>query len=375
MYADRNHVNRRNVTTEVDKNFSACKQFFKMEVEARVIAAALDVMGMTSTEDTPSEDILPSSLVEAASEEQKKFLSDFVFQLVDVYVVNENNIEAHIEELQKESRANDGRLPDGRFGCRFPGCRKSFACNGKRRFLHEKTHGLHTSVKPSTLPPVVKDDVRNYQLALLEYGMLYLNFSDAISEGDGLRILRCWKFFLMFLKADGARSRKYAIEGLHLISQYYAILSPRDAHRLIWNWFIKAKPGLGGNIPLDLALEHYNRVLKEVIKKMGPNASNHNAVNRFCKCISVTKQLLDNFDHDCAVLKQSGRHVQKKCAADLTKIVKQLLEHNVFKCTEGRTYKYFNGCSPSILQRFNLHDAFKWIDEHKKNIVLKKTAR
>ena len=53
---------------------------------------------------------------------------------------------------------------------------------------------------------------------------------------------------------------------------------------------------------------------------MGPNASNHNEVNRFCKCISVTKQLLDNFDHDCAVLKQSGRHVQKKCSVDLKKL-------------------------------------------------------
>ena len=74
----------------------------------------------------------------------------------------------------------------------------------------------------------------------------------------------------MFLKADGARSHKYAIEGLHLISQYYAILSQRDAHRLIWNRFIKAKPGLGGNIPLDLALEHYNRVLKEALRKWGP---------------------------------------------------------------------------------------------------------
>ena len=181
--------------------------------------------------------------------------------------------------------------------------------------------------------------------------MLYLNFSDALSEGHGLRILRCWNFFMMFLKADGARSHKYAIEGLHLISQYYAILSPRDAHRLIWNRFIKPKPGLGG--PLDLALEHYNR---------------------FCKCISVTKLLLDNFDHDCAVLKQSGRHVQKKCAADLTKIVKQLLEHNVFKCNEGRTctYKYFNGCSPSILQRFNLHDAFKWIDNIKRTLLWRK---
>lgn len=51
--------------------------------------------------------------------------------------------------------------------------------------------------------------------------------------------------------------------------QIYALLSPRDAHRLIWNRSVKAKSGLGGNIPLDLALEHYNRVLKQVIKKWG----------------------------------------------------------------------------------------------------------
>ena len=49
--------------------------------------------------------------------------------------------------------------------------------------------------QPSALPiPTsvanVKDDVRNYQLALLEYGMLFMNFTDAISEADGLRILR-----------------------------------------------------------------------------------------------------------------------------------------------------------------------------------------
>ena len=54
LYADRNCVNRRNVTCEVDKNFSACKQFFKMEVEARVIAAALDHMNLTTMNDKPS---------------------------------------------------------------------------------------------------------------------------------------------------------------------------------------------------------------------------------------------------------------------------------------------------------------------------------
>ena len=81
--------------------------------------------------------------------------------------------------------------------------------------------------------------------------------------------------------------------------QIYALLLPKDAHRLIWNRSVKAKHRLGGNIPLDLALEHYNRVLKEVIKKMGPNATSEKAVNRFCKSIAVTKQLTNNFDQDC----------------------------------------------------------------------------
>ena len=72
----------------------------------------------------------------------------------------------------------------------------------------------------------------------------------------------------MFLKADGASTHKYALEGMHLISHVYAILSPRDAHRLILNRFVNAKPGVGGNIPLGLALKHFNCVLKEVIRKM-----------------------------------------------------------------------------------------------------------
>jgi hypothetical protein len=50
----------------------------------------------------------------------------------------------------------------------------------------------------------------------------------------------------------------YALEGLTILCQIYALLSPKDAHRLIWNRSFKAKYDLGGNIPLDLALEHYN---------------------------------------------------------------------------------------------------------------------
>lgn len=160
-----------------------------MEIEARVVAAALHFMQIISLEDTPPEDVLPLSLTDATSETQKQFLKDLAFQIVDTYVVNETNINALIEKLHKH-KADVAVLPDGRFECRFPGCTKSFALDGKRRITHEKTHGLHSQAKVSTSTPIAKDDVCNYQLALLEYGMLFLNFSDAVSEADGLRILR-----------------------------------------------------------------------------------------------------------------------------------------------------------------------------------------
>ena len=131
--------------------------------------------------------------------------------------------------------------------------------------------------------------------------------------------------------------------------QIYALLSPKDAHRLIWNRSVKAKHGLGGNIPLDLALEHYNWVLKEVIKKMGPNTSSEKAVNSFCKSIAVTKQLMDNFDQDCQLFKRSGHHVRKRAVDDLVKVVEQLIKCEAFKEHSNRTYKKFSGVAPLLL--------------------------
>ena len=110
-----------------------------------------------------------------------------------------------------------------------------------------------------------------YQKALLDYGMLILNFLDAIAEGDG-EFFRCWKYFLMYLKHQGRSSTKYALEGLYLMFQVHALLSPRAAHRLVWNRSVKNKRG-SSNIPLDLMLEFYNRIIKEAVKKLGPGAS------------------------------------------------------------------------------------------------------
>ena len=75
----------------------------------------------------------------------------------------------------------------------------------KRRIEHEKLHGLHKEIEAKS-SEAVQDDMFNYQCSLLDIGMIILNFYDAVSEGDGMRVVRCWKFMLPYLTNDGAHS-------------------------------------------------------------------------------------------------------------------------------------------------------------------------
>ena len=105
--------------------------------------------------------------------------------------------------------------------------------------------------------------------------------------------------------------------------QIYALLSPRSAHQLIWNRFIKSKVG-SANISLDLNLDFLNRIVKEAIKKLGPNGSKK-SIDRICRSMKTTKALMENFDAEVKSYKPSGKHVPKSSAKDLQTIVKELL--------------------------------------------------
>ena len=51
----------------------------------------------------------------------------------------------------------------------------------------------------STCPSI--DSVQEYAKETLSLGLLLLEFKDGIREGDGNRVLRCWKYFLLFFRA------------------------------------------------------------------------------------------------------------------------------------------------------------------------------
>ena len=323
------------MSTDVSKNVSASKRFVMLEIDARVVAATMAELNIQSTDEQPDVDKLPSALTDAPVQQKREFLKKLSEKVIDRYVLKEEKIQAILEKVQKanEKEITNQESLEGRFKCRFPGCNKTYQFDGKRRRDHEATHGLFIDGKENCCKSTTKekDDTYNYQSSFLEIGLLVKNFYDAISEGDGQRVVRCWKFMLAYLKEDGASSRKYALEALYLMCQVNSLLSPRAAHRLIWNRFFKTSSGLAGNIPLDLAMEHFNRIIKIVIRNLGPHGLNKLATDRYCKSLPTSRQLLENFDRMCGIYRRSGAHVSRSAIADLRKVVKELVEQRAFQ--------------------------------------------
>ena len=378
MYSDRNLVNRRNVKGDVTAAANACRRFFQLEVESRVIAGTLHVLGMSNIDDKQP----TAKMSLPCSDDDVKSKRDYLYGLaslvVNTFVIDgERNREMEQSTLDLEK--DDDEQPDitGRYHCRFPGCPKTFKHQGKLRRDHEASHTPPLVIRNADTHIIKsksrQDDMLSYQMALLDYGMLIINFWDGISEGDGERVIRCWKFFLLYLKHHGASS-KYALEALYLMFQINTLLSPRSSHRLMWNRFVKNKQGPGGNIPLDLQLEFYNKLVKEAIKKLGPNASKK-SLDRICHSLGITSILMKNFDSNLSVRSRAGKHVKKSAAGDLQKIVNELLVNKAFTHTPGRAYKFYSSIKPSIIDGFDMQKMYLWINNHKKHLILNRKAR
>ena len=102
----------------------------------------------------------------------------------------------------------------------------AFACGD------EGEQGKGKRKRKTTVTPGPKDDVQAYASEVLSLGLLLMEFVDGIREGDGDRIIRCWRYMMLLFKANGRK--KYSIEALNLLQLNYT-LSPRMAAQLTWN--------------------------------------------------------------------------------------------------------------------------------------------
>ena len=155
MYSDRNLVNRRNVKGDVTAAANACRRFLQLEVETRVVAVAMEILGMSSLDhEKPN---LSPDFTDATDVAKKSYLRRIASLVVDTYVIDQQrnlDIQQSVQIVEHEQGARQQEITvdrEGRrrFKCRAPCCNKDFAHDGKLRKDQEAKHN----------PPVAIDQI------------------------------------------------------------------------------------------------------------------------------------------------------------------------------------------------------------------------
>ena len=285
LYQLRNKLNRTNVVQSPKKDANACEDFMYIVISGLVVAAALATFKMKSVNDHPADDILPDAdtVWTLSISERREILMDLCGKMYDRFV--------------------------------------SFKFNSPE------------------MTPAESDNVYEYSLQLLRLGCFYFEYADAIKEGDGGRVFRCWKYMIPIFSAS--HNTNYACEAANMVLQHTYTLPPRLASQLLWSRFVNTHGRPGKNIPVDLHMEHLNKIAKDAIHFLGSNKT-EKAIQRVGRAIGTLSPVLDNFDNINNVSASSSAQKKPKAKKDIEVVVDELVKANCFvKQDEPRKHWQF----------------------------------
>ena len=303
LYQLRNKLNRTNVVKTPKKDVNACEDFLDIVTSGLVVSAFCTFLNLKTADEVPTNSIFPNELWTLTADQRKKYLQQLCERVFDRFVC---------------------------FGYNSP-----------------------------LAIPTGCDRIFQYSVQLLRLGLLYREFADGIREGDGNRVLRCWKYMLPIFSASG--SKNYACEGANLLIQHYYILSPRLAQQLLWSRFVNLSGRPGHNVPVDMHMEHLNKVAKGAISFLGSNKS-EKAIKRIGQSIGTLSPVLDHYDVENHIQDKPVRFQKKPNAQkDIALVVKELMKAESFNIKSAkRKHSHFPNPKDN-LQAKDKDELLQWL--------------
>ena len=298
----RSLLNRTTVTAEVKKAVDANLDFLTTVVKGHLLARACRILGITQLDDRLQ---LPRGILRASVQRQWEFVKTLARQVV--------------EDCTVMDVSND--VTD------------------------------------------TEDKVYNYARLVCHYGVLVLEFKDAWAEGDGERVFRYWRLMLPHFKASGRN--KYSLEALRLQLQVKAHLSPQLAHQVKWDRFVNTRGGEGNNIPNDLYNEHVVKLVKNIIRCMGPNLTER-ALQRAARSISSLHSICKQYDKESGVPVVTIAHFARSDVVDVGRVTTSVLTNNLLQMIPGRQHTAFKNIRLNPLWNLDKKKTIEWIDRKKK---------
>ena len=299
----KNVLNRTSVPSDPKNNVNACEDFLEVVLIGHVITAALSYFSMESVDSVPSLDLIPGDIQEQSPEIRHSVLFHHMNRIIDKFV------------NMKLGEADNNR-----------------------------------------------DGIYSYAVQVLSLGLLHAEFVDGIREGDGLRVIQCWKYLLPLFKS--ANRRNYSIEALNLLTQIHIHLPPRQVQQLVWSRFVNTLGWAGRNVPADLHMEHLNRACKTAVSSLGANCTPR-AIVRVGKCIGTLVKATQHFDGITSVSATHSAHSKAKLEKDIAKVVYELFNTvHVFEVRLGRFHPSFRNITSEIFLSQTKDKLIDWIKSH-----------
>ena len=195
--------------------------------------------------------------------------------------------------------------------------------------------------------PKRDDRVNNYAHVLCHFGSIALEFKDTWQQGDGDRICRCWKVFLLHFYKN--HRTKYAWEALCLQLQIHS-LPPQLSSQIQWNRFVNTHGGLGHNIPCDLYNEHVNKLFKEIIPNMGSNMTEE-SIHRAARSVTALSEMRENFDKQSGVPVSTTAHSTRPDDNDVLRVSSVLVKNEILSVKPKRFHSSFRTMSVNPLSK------------------------
>jgi hypothetical protein len=222
-----------------------------------------------------------------------------------------------------------------------------------------KEHGI--VAQPGLEVPTMKekqDHLYNYTHQLLILLLLRANHNDAIKLGDGARLIRLYKYFMLFFKVS--KCPKYALAMLHLQAQVNCLLTSRLAHSLVWNRFVNHQGKTDTNHPMDLDVEHDNKYFKNDCHSYRGEYT-EKTVNTIGRSTGKSEEIIKNFDRTTTVQRPSGKHSRISTECDIKILVEHVCSAEVFKSIPGRCHSAFPDVSHNLLEKLNMDKLHQWM--------------
>jgi len=306
-------VHRTSFVSDPKKNMKAVEDFLELVVVAHVITASKMLQ----------EELTTATTVQGCTDLSKSLVQRFIR-------ISVPNVEQILADLNSEDATDDLNSEDT------------------------------TDDSPQEVEDGINDSVHSYAVDILTLGLLWFGFRDAVREGDANRIVLYWKFLVPLFRQE--KHYNYSNEGWLFIAQTL-LLSPREVCDLKWNRTVNTTGRIGKNIPVDLHMEHLNRRLKIMIRKLGSNVSPP-TVLRASKALAVVDTvrlqfLKDDLDNSAQNTENKDFHTTPSFKKDLDMILQQLSEQKVFEVHAGRQHKAYQDHKP-LLQSIIWNYICKW---------------